>query len=82
MCSFHVVLRQVLDASEGNRAYCWLMILAVGLAFGTDGIEITLLSYLVPCIAADWGLSSLQEGVLTASVFAGELVSDLDNACK
>lgn len=48
---------------------------AVGLAIGTDGIEVTLLSYLVPCVAADWGLTGIQEGSLTASVFAGELVS-------
>ncbi|CAM9304419.1 unnamed protein product, partial [Sphacelaria rigidula] len=50
------------------------MKLAVGLAIGTDGIEVTLLSYLVPCVAVDWDLSSLQKGSLTASVFAGELV--------
>eukprot|EP00752_Nemacystus_decipiens_P015681 g13995.t1 len=47
---------------------------AVGLAIGTDGIEVTLLSYLVPCVAAEWNLSSLQQGSLTASVFAGELL--------
>lgn len=47
---------------------------AVGLAIGTDGIEVTLLSYLVPCVAAEWGLTSLEQGSLTASVFAGELV--------
>ena len=49
---------------------------AVGLAIGTDGIEVTLLSYLVPCVAAEWDLSSLQQGSLTASVFAGELVRE------
>ncbi|CAN0319279.1 unnamed protein product, partial [Laminaria digitata] len=47
---------------------------AVGLAIGTDGIEVTLLSYLVPCVAAEWDLSPLLQGSLTASVFAGELV--------
>ena len=47
---------------------------AVGLAICTDGIEVTLLSYLVPCVAAEWGLSPILQGSLTASVFAGELV--------
>lgn len=53
---------------------------AVGLAIGTDGIEVTLLSYLVPCVAAAWDLSDLEKGSLTASVFAGELVSDEQRA--
>eukprot|EP00904_Undaria_pinnatifida_P014189 jgi/Undpi1/9900/HiC_scaffold_28.g12354.m1 len=47
---------------------------AVGLAIGTDGIEVTLLSYLVPCVAAEWDLTPVLQGTLTASVFAGELL--------
>lgn len=53
-----------------------LMQLAVGLAIGTNGIEMILLSYLIPCVAVEWDLTALQEGSLTASVFAGELVRD------
>lgn len=45
---------------------------------GTDGIALTLLGYLVPCVAADWGLSSVEEGTLSASVYGGELVSSLN----
>ena len=66
---------QVISATQGTGLFSRLMQLAVGLAIGTDGIEITLLSYLIPCVAADWGLSTLEQGSLTASVFAGELVS-------
>lgn len=51
-----------------------LIQLAVGLAIGTNGIEMILLSYLIPCVTVDWDLTTLQEGSLTASVFAGELV--------
>lgn len=65
---------QVICASKGTGRFAQLMKLAVGLAIGTDGIEVTLLSYLVPCVAAEWGLSSIQKGSLTAAVFAGELV--------
>eukprot|EP00903_Cladosiphon_okamuranus_P012058 g11321.t2 len=65
---------EILNASRGNGFFVSLMKGAVGLAICTDGIEVTLLSYLVPCVAAEWGLSSLQEGSLTASVFAGELL--------
>lgn len=68
------ISEQILTASRGNGFFVSLMKGAVGLAIGTDGIEVTLLSYLVPCVAAEWDLSSLQQGSLTASVFAGELV--------
>lgn len=78
----HCVSRQVLTATEGNKRYNWLLQFAVALSFGTDGIEITLLSYLVPCLAAEWDLSSTQEGSLTASVFAGELVSHRCRPCS
>lgn len=61
-------------ASRGTGLFITMMKGAVGLAIGTDGIEVTLLSYLVPCVAAEWGLSSILQGSLTASVFAGELV--------
>ncbi|CAM9828892.1 unnamed protein product [Scytosiphon promiscuus] len=65
---------EILIASRGSGFFVSMMKCAVGLAIGTDGIEVTLLSYLVPCVAAEWGLSSLQQGSLTASVFAGELL--------
>lgn len=70
-----VMTSQVLNSTEGNGLFSRMMKWAVALAFGTDGIEVALLSYLVPCVGAEWDLSSLQQGSLTASVFAGQLVS-------
>ena len=66
---------QVVVASRGTGLFVTMMKGAVGLAIGTDGIEVTLLSYLVPCVAAEWDLTPVLQGTLTASVFAGELVS-------
>ncbi|CAN0007056.1 unnamed protein product [Choristocarpus tenellus] len=53
------------------------MSLAAGLAEATDGIEITLLTYLGPCVAAEWDLSSFEQGLLTASVFTGQLIGSV-----
>ncbi|CAM9411951.1 unnamed protein product [Choristocarpus tenellus] len=61
----------------GHGNFANAMTLAVGLVEATDGIEITLLSYLAPCVAAEWDLTSFEQGLLTASVFAGELVGAL-----
>lgn len=72
---------QILLAIRGNGKFVNLMKMAVGLAMGTDGIALTLLGYLVPCVAADWGLSTLEEGTLSASVYGGELVSSFSHPC-
>ncbi|CAM9948989.1 unnamed protein product, partial [Discosporangium mesarthrocarpum] len=61
----------LLAAGEGKFTH--FITFTVGLAEAVDGIEITLLSYLAPCVALEWDLGSFEQGALTASVFAGEM---------
>ncbi|CAM9765552.1 unnamed protein product [Choristocarpus tenellus] len=51
--------------------------LALNLAQAVDGIEITLLSYLGPCVSVEWDLSRFEQGLLAATVFTGELVGSI-----
>ncbi|CAM9485466.1 unnamed protein product, partial [Heterosigma akashiwo] len=52
-----------------------MMVLAVGQM--ADAMEITLLSFLAPCVQSEWGLSSAQTSSITSVVFAGELLGSL-----
>ena len=45
-----------------------------GLAFMADSMEVSLLSFLAPCVQLEWGLSDASTSTITGAVFAGEFL--------
>lgn len=60
--------------------YGWAQIklyIICGLAFASDAMEVSLLSFMSQCAAADWDLTDAEMASIASVVFAGELVSAL-----
>lgn len=53
------------------------ILLAAGLCFAADSMEVLLLSFLAVVLQAEWGLSNEQTATLTSSVFMGALLGTL-----
>jgi len=53
------------------------LLLMCGLAFMTEGFEITLLSFLTACAGVEWELSGIAKATLTGMVFIGIVVGSL-----
>jgi MFS family permease len=53
------------------------ILVAAGLCFATDAMEVLLLSFLAIVLQAEWGLSQEQTATLTCSVFVGSIVGSL-----
>ena len=53
------------------------MLLAAGLCFAADSMEVLLLSFLAVVVQAEWDLSSHQTSGITASVFLGAMSGTL-----
>lgn len=53
------------------------LLIASGLCFSADAMEITLLSFLSTVLKVQWNLSSSQAASITSSVFAGQLVGTI-----
>src|SRR5690606_15336885 len=53
-----------------------LMILC-GLGWAADAMEVLLISFALPAIAAEWGLTLAQRGLLGTAIFLGMLVGAL-----
>ena len=53
------------------------IMLAAGLAFGADAMEIMLLSFLSTVLRSEWQLTDSQTNFITASVFAGSFLGTL-----
>lgn len=47
------------------------LLLMCGLAFMSDALEVTMLSFLTTCVAVEWNLSGEERSTLTAMVFLG-----------
>lgn len=50
------------------------LLLAAGLSFAGDAIEVTFLSFLSPCVQIEWGLSNFQSATIAGVVFFGEIL--------
>lgn len=53
------------------------ILLAAGLCFAADAMEILLLSFLAVCLKAEWNLSEDQTSTITGSVFWGAMIGTL-----
>jgi len=53
------------------------MLLAAGLCFAADSMEVLLLSFLAVVVQAEWDLSSTQTSGITAAVFLGAMSGTL-----
>ena len=58
-------------SDPGN--YQILLLLATGLGYMADSMEVTLLGFLYSCLKAYWDLSTFDANLILSSVFAGEL---------
>jgi MFS family permease len=74
--AFSYVLSSSPDSSSRFQR---LLFFAAGLAFASDAVEVTLLSFLSYILMDDdiMGLSSMQSAALTSSVFAGMILGSL-----
>jgi len=58
----------------GTGSFQVFLLVAAGMAFAGDSIEVSFLSFLSPCVQADWGLSNVEAASIASVVFAGEMV--------
>ena len=59
----------------GTGPFQYYLLVACGLAFAGDAIEVSFLSFLSPCVQSEWGLSDFQTASVASVVFGGEMVS-------
>jgi MFS family permease len=69
-------LDEVIDSIGLGRFQTTVLVIC-GLAFAADSAEVALLSFLSECAGGELGMTVVEENVLTALVFAGELVGAL-----
>jgi putative MFS transporter len=55
----------------------WLITLLVSLAFGGNGVTLSAISFALPGMRQEWGLSSADLGLMTATVSTGQVVGAL-----
>ena len=55
----------------------YLIVLACGLCFAADAMEILLLSFLAVILQAEWGLTETQVDSIISVVFAGAMLGTL-----
>jgi MFS family permease len=67
------------EAMELNPVgfFQYRLLLMCGLTFMTDALEVTLLSFLTTCAAAEWNLTTTEQATLTAIVFLGIVVGSM-----
>ena len=53
------------------------MLLAAGLCFAADSMEVLLLSFLAVVVQAEWNLTSEQTSSITSAVFLGAMIGTL-----
>jgi MFS transporter, putative metabolite:H+ symporter len=58
-------------------SFQYRILVAAGLCFAADAMEVLLLSFLAIVLQAEWGLSPQQTATLTCSVFIGSIVGSL-----
>jgi len=71
-----VDLNEVLDSIPVG-VFHYRLLLICGLSFMADAMEVSLLSFLSPCVSADWNLSDAETASITSVVFAGILVGSV-----
>jgi len=54
-----------------------VMVIAVGLCFMSDAMEVVLLGFLSATLKFEWDLSSTQAAAISASVFLGEVAGSI-----
>ncbi len=62
---------------SSHRRFQFTLLAIFGLLVAGDGMEMVVISLLYPALRAQWGLSSMQEGILASAVFAGLVVGNL-----
>lgn len=55
----------------------WLITLLVSLAFGGNGVTLSAISFALPGIGHEWGLSSADLGLMTAVISGGQVIGAL-----
>jgi len=73
---------RVLDVDDALEAipvshFHHVLLIMCGLAFMSDAMEISLLSFLASCASAEWGLSDAGKATITSLVFVGEIFGTL-----
>ena len=83
--SFHIVLRAstplrilfLLSELLGNGPFQNRILIAAGLCFAADSMEILLLTFLTVVLRAEWNLTETETNSVTSNVFIGALVGTL-----
>jgi hypothetical protein len=61
----------------GNGPFQTRILIAAGLCFASDSMEVLLLSFLAVVLQAEWGLTDGQTDAITSSVFVGAMLGTL-----
>eukprot|EP01112_Ceratiomyxa_fruticulosa_P005765 TRINITY_DN1660_c0_g1_i2.p1 TRINITY_DN1660_c0_g1~~TRINITY_DN1660_c0_g1_i2.p1 ORF type:complete len:469 (-),score=75.92 TRINITY_DN1660_c0_g1_i2:102-1508(-) len=58
----------------GNGKFQYKLLLLCGLGWIADAFEMIMLSFLLPTLSKEWGIDSIQGGLITSSASAGMLI--------
>jgi MFS family permease len=61
----------------GTGRFQFYMLMIAGFAFAGDAIEVSLLTFLSPCVQSSWGLSNIDAASLASAVFGGAMVGSV-----
>mmetsp|Transcript_12455 Transcript_12455/g.15002 ORF Transcript_12455/g.15002 Transcript_12455/m.15002 type:complete len:551 (+) Transcript_12455:138-1790(+) len=64
-------------AKVGTGKFQYILLLIAGLAFSGDAIEVSLLTFLSPCVQNNWDLSNIDTASLASAVFGGAMVGSV-----
>jgi len=72
----HITIDEAIERI-GTGPFQRRMLVAAGLCFAADSMEVLLLSFLAVVVQAEWGLTSHQTASITSSVFLGAMTGTL-----
>lgn len=72
----HITIDEAIERI-GTGPFQRRMLLAAGLCFAADSMEVLLLSFLAVVVQAEWGLTSQQTASITSAVFLGAMTGTL-----
>jgi MFS family permease len=70
------ILNIILD-SLGWGKFQWIVLFLTGIAYMSDGAEVTVLSVLSSTLQEEWGLDAFRMGIMTGIIFAGQIIGCL-----